>query len=433
MAYDKPSTIESPPEPKPAKSLPPDPPAKQGSGIVRWLVRLVWLAVIVAAAWFGYRSYQSRARTGTEVTATNTKGGGRGGPGGRPTPISAVPARVHDIPVYLRGLGSVAAFNTVSVKSRVDGQLIAIHFTEGQFVKAGDLLAEIDPRPFQVQLEQAQGQLARDQAQLKDAQTNLQRYEALWKDQVIARAQLDTQRAQVGQFTGVIEADQGAINSAKLNLIYARITAPIGGRVGLRQVDAGNIVHAADANGIVSIAQLEPIAVLFTIPADNLPEVLKKLRAGVKLRVDAYDRDDTDKIASGTLLTVDNTIDPTTGTSKLKAVFNNKDGALFPMQFVNCRLLIDTQHNAVTVPAPAIQRGPQGSFVYVVEGNKAKVTQVETGITEASDVVIDQGLKGGEMVVVDGADKLQDGATVEVRQPGPGGGAGRGGRGGPRQ
>jgi multidrug efflux system membrane fusion protein len=370
----------------------------------------LWLLLVAALALAGFLYWRNSEKKKQAAAAAQAAKAAH-----RAIPVAAVAARIGDMPVLLRGLGTVAAFNTVTVKSRVDGQLIAIHFQEGQFVKQGELLAEIDPRPFQVQLEQAQGQMARDQAQLNDAKVNLARYQALWEAKVIAKQQLDTQAATVGQFEGAIEADQSAIDNARLQLTYAHITAPISGRIGLRQVDVGNMIHAADPNGLAVIAQLEPIAVLFTIPADNLPPVLRKLRAGAKLPVDAYDRDDRNKIASGTLLTVDNQIDPTTGTSRLKAVFDNQDSALFPNQFVNCRLLLDVKHNVVIVPAPAVQRGPSGPYVYVVNPNgKATMRQVTVGITEGNDVEITSGVTGGTMVVTDGQDKLQDGSSVQV-------------------
>jgi multidrug efflux system membrane fusion protein len=384
----------------------------------------LWLLILGGLGYGGFRYYQNVQQQKQAAATAQTA---RSAP--RSVPIVATPARLADMPVYLHGLGSVSPFNSVNVKSRVDGQLIAIHFTEGQLVTKGMLLAEIDPRPFEVQLQQAEGQLARDMAQLSDAKVNLARYEALWNEKVIARQQLDTQRASVGQFEGVIQSDQAAVNNARLQLSYAKITAPISGRVGLRLIDVGNIIRASDPNGLVMISQLQPIAVLFTIPADNLPPVLKKLNAGVHLRVDGYDRDDKNKIATGSLLTVDNQIDPTTGTSRLKAIFTNTDSVLFPNQFVNCRLLLDIKHNAVVVPAAAIQRGPQGSYVYIVkEGNVAAIRPVTVGLTEGNDVTIDAGLKAGEMVVIDGQDKLQDGSKVDVRTPGQGPGNGRGSR-----
>jgi multidrug efflux system membrane fusion protein len=340
----------------------------------------------------------------------------------RAVTVVATAARTGDIPVELTALGTVTAFQTVTVKSRLDGQLTRVLFHEGQFVHVGDLLAEIDPRPYEVQLSQAQGQMARDQAQLKDAQVNLERNKALFAAQVIAKQQLDTQASLVGQYQGAIAADQAQIDNAKLQLTYSKIIAPIGGRIGLRQVDQGNIVHANDATGIAVITQLQPISVLFSIPEDNLPEVLKKLRSNAHLPVEAYDRNGDDKLATGTLLTVDNQIDQATGTSRLKAVFDNKDSALFPNQFVNVKLRLDTKHGVVIVPAAAVQRGPQGTFVYLVESGKAKVQPVSTGVTQGTDVEITEGLSAGQQVVTDGGDKLADGIRVDVHTAGTHGG-----------
>lgn len=421
MGSEGPTTLEDLSEPQ--KLLPPGPaPAQPRKRSYSW----VWLLILAGLGYGGYTYFQA---TKDKQQASQKNKDAKKGP--RAAPIAAVVAKTGNIPIYLRGLGSVTAFNTVAVKSRVDGQLEALHFQEGQFVKKGALLAEIDPRPFQVQLQQAEGQLARDQAQLNDARVNLERYKTLWEEKVIAKQQYDTQVAAVGQNLGTIQADQATINNAKLQLTYCKITAPISGRAGLRLVDVGNIVHASDPTGLVSLEQLQPISVLFTIPADSLPPVLASLRKGIHLKVEAYGRDDKVQIATGTLSTVDNTIDATTGTSRLKAQFNNNDSALFPNQFVNCRMLIGTRQNAVIVPGPAIQRGPQGAYVYVVSpDNTAVVTPVTTGITEGNDVEILTGLAGGEQVVVDGQDKLQDGSKVDMRGPGGPGGPGGGGKGG---
>ncbi|MGI8960706.1 MAG: MdtA/MuxA family multidrug efflux RND transporter periplasmic adaptor subunit [Bryobacteraceae bacterium] len=376
----------------------------------RWWV---WLLVFAAIAYGCYRLYQFEAAKTEALTAKR-------GAATTPRSVAVVAATAHtgDIPVYLQGLGTVTAFNTVTVKTRIDGQLINVAFHEGQFVHQGDLLAEIDPRPYQVALDQAQGNLARDQAALRDAEVNLERDRELYNDKIIAKQQLDTQAATVEGSRGSLVADQAAIDNAKLNLSYTRVTAPISGRVGLRLVDAGNMVHAADANGLVIIAQLQPIAVLFSIPEDQLPEVLRKLHQGAKLPTEAYDRNLTTKLADGTLVTVDNQIDQTTGTSRLKAVFPNSDFALFPNQFVNVKLWLDTKRGAIIVPAVAIQRGPGGTFVYLVQDDKTvRMRQVKVGLSEGNDVSIDSGLQAGDSVVVDGAEKLTDGMKVALRQP----------------
>jgi multidrug efflux system membrane fusion protein len=342
-------------------------------------------------------------------------------------PVVVSTAQRGDLPVYFNGLGTVTAFNTVTVRSRVDGQLVSIAFKEGQFVHQGDLLAQIDPRPFQVQLEQALGQLAKDQAQRKDAEVNLERYKLLFKEGVIPQQQLDTQGALVGQVDGAITSDQSQIDNAKLQLTYSRITAPISGRIGLRLVDAGNIVHASDTNGLLVITQLQPISVIFSLPQDQLPQVNAKLHSGAQLAVDAYDRDDTAKIASGKLETIDNQIDLTTGTYKLKSMFTNADNALFPNQFVNVHLLVDTKRNLTIVPAAAIQRGPQGTYVYAADtDNTAKIRIVTIAQTTGDSVGLSAGLNSGDAVVIDGLDKLQDGTKIN---PSPSSGANAGGRG----
>jgi multidrug efflux system membrane fusion protein len=369
----------------------------------------VWLLVIGALGYGSYLFYQAQERKHAAIASAQ-----EAKIKNHTASVVVAPAVRGNVPITLSGLGTVTAFQTVTVKSRIDGQLIAIDFKEGQYVHKGDLLAQLDPRQYEVQLAQAQAQLERDQALLKDAQVNFTRYKELFAAQVIAKQQMDTQGSLVGQYDGAIAADKASIDAANLQLTYCRILAPISGRIGLRQVDSGNMIHAADTTGIAVITQMQPIAVLFSIPEDYLPEVLKRLRGNGRLRVDAYDRNGEQKLATGTLETVDNQIDQTTGTSKLKAVFDNSDGALFPNQFVNVKLLLSTERNALLVPAAAVQRGPQGTFVYLIKNNVTEVRPVSTGASEANNIAITKGLTEGDQVVVDGGDKLTNGTKVDV-------------------
>ena len=339
-----------------------------------------------------------------------------------PRSVSVAVAKVQqqDMPVYLVGLGSVTAFYTANIKSRVDGQIMRVNFQEGQIVKEGDLLILIDPRPYQVQLEQMQAQIFKDQATLRDARLNLERYTTLIPSGSIAQQQVDTQKSLVDQLDGQVRTDQAQIDNAKLQLVYCNITAPFTGRVGLRQVDPGNIVHAADTNPMLILTQLQPIAVIFTLPEDQLPTVSQHMKNSTLL-VEAYSRDNQTKLATGKLQTIDNQIDQTTGTAKLKAVFDNNDNQLWPNQFVNANLLLETRKNSTVLPTAAILRGPQGTFVYLVKSDKTvEARAVTVSISQGNNTAVASGLNPGDTVVTDGQDKLQTGSKIEFRNSGPG-------------
>ncbi|MEO5765039.1 MAG: MdtA/MuxA family multidrug efflux RND transporter periplasmic adaptor subunit [Casimicrobiaceae bacterium] len=395
--------------------------ARPRRSAARWIAGALVVAAVAAGGWYwrgaGGGDVTSAA-TPTPGGASNEGGGSRkGGPASAnraPLPVATAAVRTTDFSVYLNALGNVTPRSTVSVRPRVDGQLARVLFKEGQMVRSGDVLAEIDPRPFEVQVTQANGQLARDQAQLANAQIDLARYQTLLKQDSIAQQQVDTQAALVRQYQGTLEADRGAVDNAKLQLSYTKIRAPVSGRTGLRQIDAGNIVRQSDANGIVVITQIDPIDVVYSIAEDKLAAVRRRTQGGGAMPVDAFDRDGKVKLASGKLLTIDNQIDPTTGTVKLKAEFGNADTALFPQQFVNVRMLVDALKGATIVPTAAIQRGSVGPFVYRVnDDNTVSVKPVKLGPAGGESTVVESGVSPGERVVVDGLDKLKEGAQIE--------------------
>jgi membrane fusion protein, multidrug efflux system len=436
---------------EPQPSLP-EPEKAKGSGFRKWLVLLVIALAVSAAVWKIRKNTEEQTSQGQKMAAMLD----------RPTPVQTVQVQQKTMPIYLTALGTVTAYNTVTVKSRVDGQLIRVNVREGDRVRQGQLLAEIDPSPFQAALAQAEGQLAKDQAMHANDQAQADRYKALFQAGVVSMENAQAQQATAGQSGGAIQADLAAIQAAKVNLNYTKITSPINGVVGLRQVDPGNIVHASDTGGLLVVTQLEPITVIFTLPEDHLPQVLDLIRKGKKLTVEAYDRSGANHLATGSVLTVDNQIDTTTGTVKVKAVFDNKDGALFPNQFVNVRLILEQRPNAVVIPAAALLSGSQGNFVYLVkpgdppadlqDANRSGGAQgagrggrgrrggaasgagqgqgaetqnqphfyveartVKVDLTEGSQIILLGGLNPGDTIVVDGQEKLRSGSRVNPR------------------
>jgi multidrug efflux system membrane fusion protein len=393
-------------------------------GTKRWsadhprISRVVWIILVLAAIalviWFFY-----------------PKPARRGPPGGpQPQPVGVATAKTGPINITLNALGTVTPLATATVRPQVGGMLTKLYFTEGQMVKAGDPLAQIDPRPYQAALDQVKGQLARDQANLANAKVDLARYQALAAQNAISNQILSAQAATVRSDTGIVQTDQANVETAEINLGYTRIVSPVTGQAGLHLVDIGNIVQSGQSNGIVVVTELSPMSVLFTIPEDSIGQVMARVRSGATLAVDAYDRSQIKKIASGKLATVDNVVDPTTGTVKLRAMFDNSDGALFPSQFVNVHLLVDTLQDQVVIPMPAVQRGADGTFVFVITPDKiATQRDIKLGVQDGNNVAVTSGLKAGDTVVVDGADRLRDGADVEIpniKQPitAPSGGTG---------
>jgi multidrug efflux system membrane fusion protein len=406
--------------PKAVPKLAPEFPAtvRKKPGRRAALFTLLGLVLLAVGAVVYHRHQMAQAPT---MRPGGLAGGGRrsGGPGmNGPMPVLVNLARKSDLNIVLDGLGTVTPLAMVTVRTQINGQLTSVNFTEGQLVKQGDLLAVIDPRPYQVQLEQAQGQLLQSQAQYKEAQIDLDRYVTLSAQDSISKQQVDAQQALVSQYEGVVKTGQAAVDSAQLNLTYCHITAPFSGRVGLRLVDQGNYVTPGDSSGLAILTEVTPISVIFTLPEDNIPAVLKQVRAAANIRVDAYNRDSTVKLATGSLATLDNTVDPSTGTFKLRAVFPNDDDGLFPNQFVNVTMLLDVQHGATVIPTSAVERGQQGSFVYVVGAdNKVAAKVVTLGAVDGERQAVLSGVAPGDKVVVDGADRLKDGLEVAPSFP----------------
>ena len=382
-----------------------------------WLFGLLVLLIVLGLCWWLWPSAAKKAATDQPAGHAGRSGMMRPGFGGstQPVPVRVSEVKQGDFPIYYKALGTVTALNTINVRSRVAGELVKVYFKEGQMVKAGELLAEIDPRSYQNALLQAEGTLLQNQAQLKNAQVDVQRYRGLYAEDSIAKQTLDTAEALVSQYQGTVKTNQAAVNDARLNLDFTKIRAPISGRVGLRQLDVGNLVAANDTTALVVITQTEPIVVAFTLPETNLALVLERYRSGAKMPVQAWNRGDTKELAVGVLSSIDNQIDITTGTLKFKALFENRDQALFPNQFVNVRLLADTLKNVVLAPTAAIQYGTNGSFVYAMDGdNKVKIRSIKVGATDGDVTVVEEGLAAGDRVVLEGTDRLRDGGAVEV-------------------
>jgi multidrug efflux system membrane fusion protein len=394
----------------------------------RWLLRLLVLLIVAGLCWRFWPGSSSQSDANGQKTEQAQKGASRSGGAGKPAgprpgfggatapvPVRVAAATTGDFPIYYKALGTVTALNTINVRSRVGGELMKINFQEGQQVKAGDLLAVIDPRAYQIALQQAEGTLMQNQALLKNAQLDVQRYRGLYKEDSIAKQTLDTAESLVGQYQGTIKTNQAAVGDAKLNLEFSQIRAPISGRIGLRQLDVGNLVAANDTTALAVITQTKPITVNFTLPEKDLAEVLTRYRSGDKLPVEAWDRGDLKLQASGVLASIDNQIDITTGTLKFKARFDNQNEALFPNQFVNARLLANTLKSVVLVPTASVQFGVNGTFVYVMDGDKTvRIRQLKTGPSDENSTVITEGLVAGDRVVLEGTDRLKDGSAVEV-------------------
>jgi multidrug efflux system membrane fusion protein len=411
-APDPPKALLAPPPgsiPEPPKESQPHPTPEPSAPQRRTWLWLIALVLIALLAWFLW----PKSGTGTTGKKGADAAGKKGGRGPANTPVVAIHAKQGNIGVYVTGLGAITPINTITIKSRVDGQLISVHFKEGDEVKQGDPLIDIDPHPYQAVVEQTEGQLQRDEALLANARVDQTRYTTLLAQDAIPEQQLATQQALVKQYEGTVKNDQGLLDAAKVNLGYTHIVAPISGVVGLRLVDPGNIVHASDANGMLVLTQLQPISVIFTVAEDQLAPIVQKVRAGQKLAVDAYDRELKNKIATGYLATLDNEIDQTTGTLKLRAIFPNDNRALFPNQFVNARLLLQEKTGATLLQSAAIQRNAQNTYVYLIKPDQTvTIRNVTTGTTEAAQTEITSGLAPNDLVVMTGVDKLEEGSKV---------------------